>query len=459
MISSVKGLGIDISDKYLAVCILERGFKKIRVVDQTFIPFISLSKDEKNKRIKEELLRIKQEHPDLKSASITIPRKDIIYLSFNMPSAVKENLSFTMRYEIGKKVPFSQNEYIYDFQLLNEQVNNSLNIIGVVALKKVIDEIISLFSSIDIKITNIEPTTIATLNFLLWGNMIPKNGTFLNIDLRDSNYTVDIINNGVLMESRLFPIRSTELLAEDIAKKSEILFYGIKRNLPDMDEIDKAFFILPKENKDLISQFEKKTGINSNLIEPVLDIESQLVPAAGAALLGIATTSLHINLLPEEQRPIVKKRKHTITIILASLTFILLILWGVNGFIKDSIIERNLKKKVEMLRPKALALLEEKKNIMKEKKKIEMIDKIIRWDLSFLNILKELTVLIPETAYIESLDFNKNQIKISGRADSAADLISILEQSPLFKNVKFTSSIIRGRGDSKERFSIKGELE
>ncbi|MBW1973308.1 MAG: PilN domain-containing protein [Deltaproteobacteria bacterium] len=88
-----------------------------------------------------------------------------------------------------------------------------------------------------------------------------------------------------------------------------------------------------------------------------------------------------------------------------------------------------------------------------------MIDKIIRWDLSFLNILKELTVLIPETAYIESLDFNKNQITISGRADSAADLISILEKSPLFKNVKFTSSIIRGRGDSKERFSIKGELE
>ncbi|MBW1973597.1 MAG: pilus assembly protein PilM, partial [Deltaproteobacteria bacterium] len=384
MISSAKGLGIDIGDKYLAVCILERGFKKIRVVDQTFIPFISLSKDEKNKRIKEELLRIKQEHPDLKSASITIPRKDIIYLSFNMPSAVKENLSFTMRYEIGKKVPFSQNEYIYDFQLLNEQVNNSLNIMGIVVLKKIIDEIISLFSSIDIKIINIEPTTVATFNLLLWGNMIPKNGTFLNIDIRDSNYTVDIINNGVLMESRLFPIRSTELLAEDIAKKSEILFYGIKRNLPDMDEIDKAFFILPKENKDIISQFEKKTGINSNLIEP--------------------TTSLHINLLPEEQRPIVKKRKHTITIILASLAFILFILWGANGFIKDSIVERNLKKRVEMLRPKALALLEEKKNIIKEKKKIEMIDKIIRWDLSFLNILKELTVLIPETAYIESLD-------------------------------------------------------
>ncbi len=75
-----------------------------------------------------------------------------------------------------------------------------------------------------------------------------------------------------------------------------------------------------------------------------------------------------------------------------------------------------------------------------------------------IDLLKELTGIIPPDAYLNQMSLKKNTVELTGMADSASGLISRLEASPFFKNVSFDAPII-SQGQQKERFKIKMTLE
>nr|MDA8404588.1 PilN domain-containing protein [Desulfobacteraceae bacterium] len=70
-----------------------------------------------------------------------------------------------------------------------------------------------------------------------------------------------------------------------------------------------------------------------------------------------------------------------------------------------------------------------------------------------IEIIKELSNIIPQTAYITEFKFSGNKLGLYGMADSASELIPILEASPLFMDVAFLSAIHNSR-EGKEVFRI-----
>lgn len=100
-------------------------------------------------------------------------------------------------------------------------------------------------------------------------------------------------------------------------------------------------------------------------------------------------------------------------------------------------------------------------------KEISELDKIKVSEVSKIEILRELTQLLPDKVWVWNFKYNGKEIEISGFADSASGLISLLDKSPLFEKVEFlapvTKEVLRGmRGEDlgeKERFKIKAKLE
>ncbi len=64
-------------------------------------------------------------------------------------------------------------------------------------------------------------------------------------------------------------------------------------------------------------------------------------------------------------------------------------------------------------------------------------------DLS--NIIEELTRIVPDEIFINSLSVQKRAVVISGIGTGVVDLIELLNNSPLFEDAKFTASITRSR--------------
>jgi general secretion pathway protein L len=78
---------------------------------------------------------------------------------------------------------------------------------------------------------------------------------------------------------------------------------------------------------------------------------------------------------------------------------------------------------------------------------------------SIITMLRELTELIPDGAWLTELRIEPDAILLTGHAKSSANILVAFEASPLFGQARFTSPVIRPPGDSVERFSIRLELQ
>jgi general secretion pathway protein L len=99
------------------------------------------------------------------------------------------------------------------------------------------------------------------------------------------------------------------------------------------------------------------------------------------------------------------------------------------------------------------------------KKEISELEKIKSEEISKTEVLRELTQILPTTVWVWNLKYKGRELEISGFADSASDLIPLLDKSPLFEKVEFLAPVTKERerrigvDNEKERFKIKMRLE
>jgi Tfp pilus assembly protein PilN len=74
-----------------------------------------------------------------------------------------------------------------------------------------------------------------------------------------------------------------------------------------------------------------------------------------------------------------------------------------------------------------------------------------------LPVLRELTDLIPSDAWLTTLTLDGKGVELTGQAGAASALIPVLENSPRFERVEFSSPVTRGR--DKEQFRIRTAWE
>lgn len=75
----------------------------------------------------------------------------------------------------------------------------------------------------------------------------------------------------------------------------------------------------------------------------------------------------------------------------------------------------------------------------------------------FVQVWAEITRLLPDTAFADSLQMQGNVVRISGHADNAAALVPLLGASPMLTNVRFAAASVQG-DDGRESFEIEAQV-
>jgi Tfp pilus assembly protein PilN len=151
-----------------------------------------------------------------------------------------------------------------------------------------------------------------------------------------------------------------------------------------------------------------------------------------------------------------------------SLVFLTILLtlswiWGSYRKIQDEL--QFLRAEVNRKKPEVTAVENLKKEREKIVKDIAEFEKLSSLEARKIDILKELTQILPPTVWIWNLKAAGREIEISGFADSASDLIPLLDRSPLFEKVEFLAPVTKerdrrlGSDKEKERFKIRMYLE
>jgi len=84
---------------------------------------------------------------------------------------------------------------------------------------------------------------------------------------------------------------------------------------------------------------------------------------------------------------------------------------------------------------------------------IRLLDEMRRRPQADLEVLNELTRLLPPTAWTSYIEIQPDSVVIAGEADQAAPLLKLLDSSPLFQNSEFVLAFTRTA--QSEQFRIK----
>jgi general secretion pathway protein L len=172
-----------------------------------------------------------------------------------------------------------------------------------------------------------------------------------------------------------------------------------------------------------------------------------------------------LNLLPAEMRKKVRDYGKPVFLGLLCLAAILGLSWGGGVYSRYQNELEGLRAEVKKRKPEVEAV--EKTQRQRKELTAETVgfDRISRGTVSVLQTLKELTQVLPASVWVWQYKFAGREIEISGYADSASELLSLLDKSPLFEKVEFLAPVTKererriGADKERERFKIKMRLE
>jgi Tfp pilus assembly protein PilN len=150
---------------------------------------------------------------------------------------------------------------------------------------------------------------------------------------------------------------------------------------------------------------------------------------------------------------------------LIALVLILSCTWGMGVYSGYRNALDVLRAEVKKRKPEVEAIEKLQKQRGELAQEVAEYGKITAGEPSKIEILRELTQILPSTVWIWNIKYSAGEIEMSGFADSASDLIPLLDKSPLFEKVEFLAPVTKererriGAEKEKERFKIKMRLE
>lgn len=467
---SQSSLGIDLREDRIIFSHLKRSFKKVWVTTNRIFPFSpGKGKEEREVEVINTIQGfITSENVARDNIILALPREKALLKLLEIPSAAKENLRKVIEYELGKYIPFPAEEAIFDFQILEEK-EGTLRILLVVMRKSDIDEYIGIFRRVGIKPVAIEISSTASANLFYYDQHPLDPHPFALIDIRKHSYEFHFFENGNLTET----VQSVFTKDDERAKEvTEAYRLALLKGLGPKDGKHSLYAYGEEANEALINELREWLSFDVTSTPSLKRVRTanglqripEVYPSIGLALRGLSKTKWNINLLPQDLR----KKVSRIGIYLALLfTMASLVLAGtlfVRPFFQEREELNRIQAEVRERKPKVDAIEAVQKKKEKLEKEIQEFETAMSEGTSRLEIFKELSEILPPTVWIWNLRLKSRDIELNGFANSASDLIAILDKSPIFEKVEFTSPVTKerrlfGEQIEKERFKISAKIE
>jgi len=461
-------LGIDFKANYLILTLMRRSFRKVRLVDYRVFPlgWDGQRENQEAKWISFIRTFIFKNRGGQERVSVSIPRETTLVRFLRLPLAAKENLAKVLEYEAPKLTPFDKDEFYSDFQVLKED-SQWIYLIAVFARKEDLAPYLNLLKRMGIQPISIQISAISALNLFFYHEEQKKNEVSVLLDVNDPNFEMNILEGADWKDSFHLPLPKEE--------KEEGVLRAFKRSeLNDLSLSKGMFFVYGLDAiENTLPQFREAHGMKGVASPPMGRIEvgpdetlpDYIYPSLGLPLTGLMQTPFRLNLLPPEMRKKIPQYGKKAFLILLCMAIILGLTWGGGIYSRYRNELEVLRAEVKKKKPEADAVEKLQKQRTKEAAEIAEFDKIIRGAISEVEILRELSQILPSSVWVWQYKFAGKEIEISGFADSASELIPLLDKSPIFEKVEFMAPVTKererrlGADKERERFKIKMRIE
>ncbi|MEJ2110304.1 MAG: PilN domain-containing protein [Acidobacteriota bacterium] len=397
---------------------------------------------------------------------VGIPRRDILLRHLDLPAEVSDNLKQVIQYQVQSFEPTDEDSYYYDYALLGKDPKTrKISILLAMVRKSLLDEHLQRLFDLGIQPAAVTCSSIALVNLFLQNRKDEQNKTYVMANTSLSNLEILVLRNGI-------PVHSHEVTKEEHQNWKDLILKetneAASRTRLDADSTIEEFVLSGDASEAACAEL-KEAVPECSLLKDVIPVKSneQTGPHMqnAASTIGLAYTGMarhpavKLNLLPAAFR---FKQTRWAYVSAAVLAVVIIVLFA-GMFFHRQIQSRDLAEQLDReiadnkdQVDKILEIREETEALAEE---IKFIEDLYRQQDMNLEILQELTDLLPMDTYLFSYTYRDGKVSIGGYSNAASDLILMLESSPLLKDVGQRGSTTRDQRTGKERFQIEATLE
>jgi general secretion pathway protein L len=374
-----------------------------------------------------------------------------------------EDLRQALTFELERHFPLQPDVLSFDYMLLES--HPEIRVLVAAARRDLLESVLSALGSYGLEPDGLVPAPLANgellrhcrpeLAQLPQAVLVEEEPNALGMDLfahghpHESHVIFLEKTNGTIaietLEKELLPVLSRVISQLESPATLPWFFLGspdspIQRALLDMglappSPINHQAFFAPSEGFEF-SQFHTATGLT---------------------LLALKESELPLNLIPPPPVVASPRRRLSLRTIAIGGTLVLALGLYISSTLYDYQQLRTLRQSVASLQTEVQEVNKLQKELRLLRTEVKALQSLITNTPSALEILRELTILIPESAWLTEVSFQESKLLISGYAQSSQELIGLLERSPLFFDIRFKGTITKRNG--KERFRIAAEIE
>ncbi|MEJ2697490.1 MAG: PilN domain-containing protein [Candidatus Sulfobium sp.] len=391
--------------------------------------------------------------------TLSIPKAWTIIRTAEFPSTVKENLPDVVFYEIDRLTPFMPDESFFDFQIVKEH-GGRLTVLLMAAKAEMVTPYITALREHGFKVGSLTVDLSGMGTLCRYWN---KGADTLFVRIDEEGYEGALFIDGSVAQTvfSITPATDREAKASRITEEIKGMMDAAKRQAKNPEIV--ALF----QNEDQSLKDSIKTGLGHPLRilgEDDLGLKFEGAPeeipyaAVGSLLESLWPGARGLNLI--------KKGKYETPRTPLALTVVLILAIVAVGILNVMAPLRMEKERVQAVAQQIDMKKKEARKVEALKKEADSLKGEISTISSFkqdnpltLNLLKELTVILPKTTWLTRVRMTDTTVQIEGYSDSATGLLPKLEASPYLRKVEFASPTFRDRRMNADRFNIKMEIE
>jgi Tfp pilus assembly PilM family ATPase/Tfp pilus assembly protein PilN len=395
-----------------------------------------------------------------------LPRRDVVVRHLELPPEVADNLKQVVLYQVQSFEPTEEEKFYYDYVPLRmNEGSKKLSVLLVMVKKSILDAHLSVLQELGLRPVTVTLGCAGLSNLFIQGTKGSERKTYILADLSPSDVEVMAVRDGALVYTRESTKPGGASWKDFLIHELELA--AAKTRMSPEDAIEKI--VLAGEESAAAQRELREDLTDCELIsESVafeIPVENRSHLQEAAVSLGLAHSGLSrrlptkLNLLPHNLRTRQTPWAYVPAIALGAVVIALLAGLGLHRIFQERIVIRQLDQQIASLRGPVKRVQDLRAETEALEKKIRYVEGIFRQRDMNLEVLRELTTILPPDTFITSYDNPNGNITISGASPSPPDLILKLERSPVLMNVVPQGTVFRDQQTGKDRFSFQMKVE
>lgn len=436
-------IGLDRTEEALSLVVLAKRFGRIHPVDRLQV---AGSPEEARAAIAKFLEKHRIRDARL---NVCLPRRSLLVRFLDLPAETEPELAKVVAFQIDTLHPFKNSEVYWDCAVVSRNREKKLiNVLVVITEKSSLDQFHQELAGLGLRASSM--TLGAACLVPILKTAIPQ--TAIVISGRPDGLELLGFHRGDLCATREVPAGS----GEDVAERLERELHAVRAFLPVADPMAIPMFkwnSLPDTFTKLLTEVPFLPAPKLGFETPAGKDLGKFWAALGASYADLKRKAVPpINLLPAEKRWQTERKAPGILYALASIAVALAFVAGIHRQIEGALYDRALDRQTRRWQARAGGVRKEVQEELDLTDRADMLEGARQITWQKLQVLEELTKLLPDGTWLQEIDLDKDSVVIIGVSKHAADLVQPLENSPYFSQVEFTSPITR---DSENRETLR----